>query len=288
MSSANGTLKSREIARPARVEAMGGAVSFSPESFHVIAGPCAVETPETTLACARSVARSGASLFRAGAYKPRTSPHTFQGLGAEGLEILAQVKREVGIGIVTEVMEPAAVALVAEVADVLQIGTRNMSNFPLLREVGRLRKPVLLKRGMAATLDELLHAADYILAGGNADVILCERGIRTFETYTRNTLDLSAVPALKELTGLPVIVDPSHGTGRRSLVAPMAKAALACGADGLLIETHPDPDNSWTSDGAQSLDLAAFDALMQELTRLMPHFGRAGFPQAARARAAGR
>lgn len=268
------SLKSREISAPVTIEVMEGAISFTPESFHVIAGPCAVETPEVTLACARGVARSGASLFRAGAYKPRTSPHTFQGLGPEGIAILSRVKREVGIGIVTEVMEPAAVAEVAEVADILQIGTRNMSNFPLLREVGRLRTPVLLKRGMMSTLDELLHAADYILAGGNANVILCERGIRTFETHTRNTLDLSAVPALKEMTGLPVVVDPSHGTGRRSLVAPMAKAALACGADGLLIETHPDPDNSWTSDGAQSLDLTAFDALMKELSLLMPHFGR--------------
>ncbi len=277
-------LKSREISEPVQIKV--GNVSFTPESFHVVAGPCAVETPEVTLSCARSVALSGASLFRAGAYKPRTSPHTFQGLGPEGLEILSRVKREVGLGIVTEVMEPAAVMEVAEVADVLQIGTRNMSNFPLLREVGRLDTPVLLKRGMMSTLDEFLHAADYILAGGNTNVILCERGIRTFETHTRNTLDLSAVPALKEMTGLPVLVDPSHGTGRRSLVAPMAKAALACGADGLLIETHPDPDNSWTSDGAQSLDVAAFDALMKELVALMPHFGRTTLHAPAAVRAA--
>lgn len=267
------SLKSRDIKESVQIS-INNEISLSPETFHVVAGPCAVETPETTLACARGVALSGAALFRAGAYKPRTSPHSFQGLGRDGMEILTRVRREVGLGIVTEVMEPGAVWEVAEVADVLQIGTRNMSNFPLLREVGKLARPVLLKRGMMATLDEFLHAADYILAGGNTNVILCERGIRTFETYTRNTLDLSAVPALKEMTGLPVVVDPSHGTGRRSLIAPMAKAALACGADGLLIEVHPDPDNSWTGDGVQSLDLAAFDDLMKELSALGRHFGR--------------
>lgn len=247
---------------------------IGPETFALIAGPCAVETPETTLACAHGVKEAGATLFRAGAYKPRTSRKSFQGLGREGLEILAEVKRHTGLGIVTEVMEPAAVEEVAEIADVLQIGTRNMSNTPLLRAVGQTDRPVLLKRGFAATLDEFLHAADYILGEGNERVILCERGIRTFEPYTRNTLDLSAVPALKELSGLPVVVDPSHGTGRRSLVAPMAKAALACGADGLLLEVHPDPDNSWTSDGAQSLDLDTFQTLATELFSLLPHFGR--------------
>lgn len=245
-----------------------------PEGFALIAGPCAVETPETTLACAHAVRAAGGHLFRAGAYKPRTSPKSFQGLGNDGLAILSDVKSETGLGIVTEVMEPGAVEAVAEVADVLQIGARNMSNTPLLRAVGQTDRPVLLKRGLASTLDELLHAAEYITAEGNEGVILCERGIRTFESYTRNTLDLSAVPALKELSGLPVLVDPSHGTGRRSLVAPMAKAALACGADGLLLEVHPDPDNSWTSDGAQSLDLPAFERLVAEVRELLPHFGR--------------
>ena len=257
----------------ARVVTCAG-IPIGPGHFCVIAGPCAVETPETTLACARAVKASGASLFRAGAYKPRTSPRTFQGLGSEGLKILAEVKRETGLGVVTEVMEPAAVEAVAACADILQIGARNMSNTPLLRAVGRSGRPVLLKRGLAATTEELLLAAEYILDEGNDQVILCERGIRTFETYTRNTLDLSAVPALKERSGLPVLVDPSHGTGRRSLVAPMALAALACGADGLLIEVHPDPDNSWTSDGKQSLDLAGFAALQADIARLAPHFGR--------------
>ncbi|MFO7318473.1 MAG: 3-deoxy-7-phosphoheptulonate synthase [Limnochordia bacterium] len=242
--------------------------------FTVIAGPCAVETYETTLACARSVLNAGAALFRAGAYKPRTNPKSFQGLGDKGLEILEAVRRETGIRIVTEVMEPGLVEKVAACADVLQIGTRNMSNFPLLKEVGKARRPVILKRGMAATLDELLHAAEYILQEGNEHVILCERGIRTFETYTRNTLDLSAVPALKELTHLPVIVDPSHGTGRRSLVPPMALASLAAGADGIMVEVHPDPDRSWTSDGKQSLDLAGFERLMEDVKRLLPHFGK--------------
>lgn len=242
--------------------------------FAVMAGPCAVETYETTLRCALAVREQGGAFFRAGAYKPRTSPKSFQGLGEKGLEILAAVRKETGLAIVTEVMEPAAVEKVAACADVLQIGTRNMSNFPLLKEVGRSGHPVIVKRGMAATLSEFLQAVEYILDEGNSNVILCERGIRTFETYTRNTLDLSAVPALKEQTELPVVVDPSHGTGRRSLVRPMALAALAAGADGLLIEVHPDPDNSWTSDGKQSLDLDGFAGLMVDLKRLLPHFDR--------------
>jgi len=244
------------------------------DQFIVIAGPCAVETYETTLACAKGVQRAGATLFRAGAYKPRTNPKSFQGLGEEGLEILEAVRRETGLRIVTEVMETRLVERVAASADVLQIGTRNMSNFALLKEVGKTRHPVILKRGMAATLDEFLQAAEYILQEGNENVILCERGIRTFETYTRNTLDLSAVPALKELSSLPVIVDPSHGTGRRSLVPPMALAGIAAGADGLLVEVHPDPDNSWTSDGKQSLDLPGFERLMADAKRLLPLFGK--------------
>lgn len=244
------------------------------DQFAVMAGPCAVETYETTLRCAMAVREMGAAFFRAGAYKPRTNPKSFQGLGEKGLEILAAVRKETGLAVVTEVLEPAAVEKVAACVDVLQIGTRNMSNFPLLKEVGRSGHPVVVKRGMMATLSEFLQAVEYILAEGNSRVILCERGIRTFETYTRNTLDLSAVPALKEQTELPVIVDPSHGTGKRSLVRPMALAALAAGADGLLIEVHPDPDNSWTSDGKQSLDLDGFSNLMTDLKRLLPHFDR--------------
>src|SRR5690606_32569587 len=247
---------------------------LNPKEFVVIAGPCAVETYETTLQCAQGVRQAGATLFRAGAYKPRTSPRSFQGLGEKGLEILAAVRKETGLAIVTEVMEPAAVEKVAAYADILQIGTRNMSNFPLLKEVGRSGHPVLVKRGMMATLDEFLQAVEYILDEGNTNVILCERGIRTFETYTRNTLDLSAVPALKEQTQLPVLVDPSHGTGRRSLVHSMSLAALAAGADGLLIDVHPDPDNSWTSDGKQSLDLEGIQRLIADRERLAPHFGR--------------
>lgn len=242
--------------------------------FAVMAGPCAVETYETTLECAKAIRQAGGAFFRAGAYKPRTNPKSFQGLGEKGLEILAAVREETGLSIVTEVMEPGAVEKVASYVDYLQIGTRNMSNFPLLKEVGRSGHPVVVKRGMMATLDEFLQAVEYILDEGNTNVILCERGIRTFETYTRNTLDLSAVPALKEQTDLPVIVDPSHGTGRRSLVRPMALAALAAGADGLLVEVHPDPDNSWTSDGKQSLDLTDFEGLMADVKRLAPHFER--------------
>ena len=244
------------------------------DRFAIMAGPCAVETYETTLSCAEGIRQAGGTHFRAGAYKPRTNPKSFQGLGEKGLEILSAVRRETGLSVITEVMEPGAVEKVAAHADILQIGTRNMSNFPLLKEVGRSGRPVIVKRGMMATLDEFLQAVEYILDEGNTNVILCERGIRTFETYTRNTLDLSAVPALKEQTDLPVIVDPSHGTGRRSLVRPMSLAALAAGADGLLIEVHPDPDNSWTSDGKQSLDLADFEGLMADIQRLAPHFHR--------------
>ena len=225
----------------------------SQTDFTVIAGPCAVEELETMLA-SREVQKAGGSFFRAGAYKPRTNPRSFQGLGQRGLEILATVREMTGMPVVTEVMEPGTVELVAEYADILQIGTRNMSNFPLLKAVGRTRKPVILKRGMMATLDEFVQASEYIRMEGNEQVILCERGIRSFETYTRNTLDLSAVPALKELCSLPVIVDPSHGTGRRTLVKPMALAAMAAGADGLLLEVHPDPIARGRATGADDYD----------------------------------
>ena len=220
--------------------------------FGLVAGPCTVETREQTLETARAVAAAGATMLRGGAFKPRTSPYAFQGLGHKGLEILAEAREETGLPIVTELLDPRHVEEVAEVADVIQIGARNMHNFNLLAEVGRVPKPVLLKRSPSAGVEELLMAAEYILSSGNRNVILCERGVRTFERATRNTLDLSAVPLLKQWSHLPVIVDPSHGTGHSSLVPPMARAAIACGADGLLIEVHPHPERA-LSDGPQSL-----------------------------------
>ncbi len=251
-----------------------GDLEIGGEEVVVMAGPCAVETEEQILKIARAVASSGAKVLRGGAFKPRTAPYSFQGLGEEGLKLLDMARRETGLKVVTEVMSDRDVELVYEYADILQIGTRNMQNFSLLKEVGKIDKPVLLKRGMSATIEDWLLAAEYIVSGGNHRVILCERGIRTFETYTRNTLDLSAVPAAKELTHLPVIVDPSHGTGRRELVIPMAKAALAAGADGLMVEVHHDPENSWTGDGRQSLLPDQFDLLMKELRPLASVLGR--------------
>jgi 3-deoxy-7-phosphoheptulonate synthase len=233
----------------------------------VVAGPCAVESEEQILSTARAVKKAGAHLLRGGAFKPRTGPHTFQGLKEEGLKLLDLARRETGLPIVTEVMSPDNVGLVSEYADLLQIGARNMQNFDLLREVGRSRKPVLLKRGMSATIEEFLAAAEYILAEGNSQVILCERGIRTFETATRNTLDLSVVPLVKEMSHLPIMVDPSHATGRRSLVGPMAKAALVVGAHGILVEVHPEPEKA-LSDGPQSLTFAGFEKLMEEVGKL--------------------
>lgn len=249
-------------------------VFFGGQEFPVVAGPCAVETHEQMTTIAGGVHAAGASMLRAGAYKPRTSPYDFQGLAEDGLQILADVGRTSGLPVVTEVVAPEHVALVSRYADMLQIGTRNMANFELLKAVGRSGKPCVLKRGMSATLEEFIMAAEYIMAHGNPHVVLCERGIRTFETYTRNTLDLSAVPALKELTHLPVVVDPSHGTGRRSLVHPMAMAAAACGADGLMVEVHHTPDQSWTGDGVQSLDLPAYSRLMDDLRAILPVLGR--------------
>ncbi len=238
----------------------------------VVAGPCAVESREQILKTASAVKKAGADLLRGGAFKPRTGPHTFQGLREEGLKLLVLAREETGLPIVTEVMSPDTVALVAEAADLLQIGARNMQNFDLLREVGRCKKPVLLKRGMSATLEEFLAAAEYILAEGNPNVILCERGIRTFETATRNTLDLSIVPLIKEISHLPVMVDPSHATGKRSLVPPMSKAALVSGAHGILVEVHPEPEKA-LSDGPQSLTFAGFEQLMSELGRLNEYLG---------------
>ena len=233
----------------------------------VVGGPCAVESEEQLLETARDVRREGAHLLRGGAFKPRTSPYTFQGLGVPALELLARARDETGLPVISEVTDPAQVSVFEEFVDVLQVGSRNMHNFVLLRAVGQSRLPVLLKRGFGATIEEWLLAAEYILSSGNPNVILCERGIRTFETATRNTLDLSAVPVLRGLTHLPIMIDPSHGTGQRALVGPMALAGAAVGADGLLIEVHPDPPRA-RSDGDQSLSFAEFGELMDELRRL--------------------
>ena len=233
----------------------------------VIAGPCAVESQEQLFDTARAVKRDGARILRGGAFKPRSSPYSFQGLGEEGLKLLRSIREETGMPVVTEVMDTRHVEMIEEYADMLQVGSRNMQNYPLLKEVGHTRKPILLKRGMMATIEEFLFAAEYILSQGNENVILCERGIRTFETSTRNTLDLSAVPMLKRLTHLPVIVDPSHGTGIRWMVPAMAKAAVAAGADGLIMEVHYRPDEA-LCDGYQSLDLDLFSRLMIDLKKI--------------------
>ncbi|MHB8909624.1 MAG: 3-deoxy-7-phosphoheptulonate synthase [Syntrophales bacterium] len=238
----------------------------------VAAGPCAVEGEEQIVKTALAVRAAGADLLRGGAFKPRTGPHTFQGLREEGLRLLAIAAKESGLPVVTEVMSPDHVEVVAAYADLLQVGARNMQNFDLLKELGRAKKPVLLKRGMSATIEEFLASAEYILAGGNPNVILCERGIRTFETATRNTLDLSIVPLIKELSHLPIMVDPSHATGKRSLVPPMTRAALVAGANGILIEVHPEPEKA-LSDGPQSLTLQGFAALMDEIRKLNSFLG---------------
>ena len=243
-----------------------GGVPIGGGHFQVIAGPCSVETREQIIDVAEAVKASGATLLRGGAFKPRTSPYAFQGLHAEGLELLREARAQTGLPIVTELMNMRDFDLFADV-DVIQVGARNMQNFDMLRELGRTDKTILLKRGLANTLQELLMSAEYIMAGGNENVILCERGIRTFETYTRNTLDLSAVPVLHELSHLPVVVDPSHATGHASLVPSMAVAAAACGADGLMIEVHNDPIHA-LCDGAQSLTPAQFDALMGQVRRV--------------------
>nr|MBO2508633.1 3-deoxy-7-phosphoheptulonate synthase [Bacillota bacterium] len=243
------------------------------EEIIVMAGPCTVEDAGTLFKTAEAVKRSGARMLRGGAYKPRTSPHAFQGLGEEGLILLAEARRRTGLAVVTEVLDPRLVEKVAEHADMLQIGARSMQNFPLLVEVGRSGRPVLLKRGMAATIEEWLLAAEYILSAGGERVVLCERGIRTFDDYARNTLDLAAIAAVKEKTGLPVVVDPSHAAGRADLVPRLARAAVAAGADGLLIEVHPDPDSALV-DGRQSLSTGAFDRLMGELAAIAAAVGR--------------
>ncbi len=239
----------------------------------VIAGPCAVESREQLLEVAEKVKSAGADLLRGGAFKPRTSPYSFQGLGEEGLKILVEAREKVGLPIVTEVIDTKDVEVVSKYTDIIQIGARNMQNYTLLREVGTASKPVVLKRGFSATIEEWLMSAEYIMCEGNSDIILCERGIRTYETYTRNTLDISAVPIIKELSHLPVIVDPSHGTGKRTLVRPMTRASLAAGADGVMVEVHPNPENA-ISDGIQSLTPEEFKILMSDISQVKAMFSR--------------
>jgi len=248
-------------------------VAIGDDQVVIMAGPCSVESREQLFAVAETVSRSGAKFLRGGAFKPRTSPYSFQGLGEEALKLLREAADKFGMLVVTEVMEISQIPLMLPYVDLLQVGARNMQNFNLLRELGKVRKPVLLKRGIAATIEELLLSAEYLLAGGNYDVILCERGIRTFETYTRNTLDISAIPIVKKLSHLPILADPSHGTGRRDKVAPMGRAAIAAGADGLLIEVHNCPDKA-LSDGAQSLYPEQFVELMAQLRLIAPAVGR--------------
>ena len=258
---------------PEGTTVMVNGVDIGGESLAIMAGPCAVESRPQMFEVGQAISEAGVRILRGGAFKPRTSPYSFQGLGEEGLKILTEVGERFDLAIITEVMAPEDVPLIARHAHILQVGARNMQNYALLRAVGAAPRPVLLKRGMMATVEELLMAAEYILSHGNEDVILCERGIRTFESYTRNTLDISAVPVLKQLTHLPVIVDPSHGTGRRELVAPLSQAAVAAGADGLLVEVHPHPDAA-LSDGPQSLDLDLFMALLRGLRPVAHAVGR--------------
>lgn len=247
--------------------------TIGPGTFTIIAGPCSVENEDMILRTAEFLVARGVRLLRAGAFKPRTSPYAFQGLGLEGLRILERARQATGIGIVTELMDTENADAVEEVADLIQIGTRNMQNFSLLRRVSRASKPVLLKRGMSATLEEWLMAAEYVMAGGNYNVVLCERGVRTFSDHSRNTLDLSVIPPVKQLSHLPILVDPSHGTGKRDYVPPMALAALAAGADGLLVEVHPDPARA-LSDGVQSLDFGGSETVLEHLKRLAGAVGR--------------
>jgi 3-deoxy-7-phosphoheptulonate synthase len=250
-----------------------GQVEIGGGQIVVMAGPCSVESREQIECSAELVARVGAKVLRGGAFKPRSSPYSFQGLGKEGLGMMRKAADRHGLLVVSEVMDQTQIPLLAEYSDIIQVGARNMQNFNLLRELGKQRKPVLLKRGISATIEELLLSSEYILSGGNYDVILCERGIRTFETYTRNTLDISAIPVVHKLSHLPIVADPSHGTGRRDKVVPMARAAVAAGADGLLIEVHPDPDHA-LSDGAQSLAPAQFEEMMRQLRIIAPAVNR--------------
>jgi 3-deoxy-7-phosphoheptulonate synthase len=250
-----------------------GDVRIGGDEVIVMAGPCSAENEAQVNATAAAVKRAGAKVLRGGAFKPRSSPYSFQGLGEEGLKLLRAAANAHDLKLITEVMDTSQIELIDQYADIFQVGARNMQNFTLLRELGRTRKPVMLKRGISATIEEWLLSAEYLLAGGNGQIMLCERGIRTFETYTRNTLDVSAIPIVKQLSHLPIIVDPSHGTGRRDKVAPMARAAAAAGADGLIIEVHCDPDHAM-SDGAQSMFPAQFERLMAELRIIAPAIGR--------------
>ncbi len=256
-----------------RIPTPSGEVSFGGKAVGMVAGPCAIETREQAFTIAEGIRASGARLFRGGAYKPRTSPYSFQGMGEEGLKILAEVRDKFGLGVITEAIDNESLDLVEKYADVIQIGARNMQNFSLLKRAGRARKPVLLKRGMSATLDELLMAAEYIMSEGNYNVILCERGVRTFTDHTRNTLDLSVVPAVQRLSHLPIVVDPSHGTGRRNKVLPLSRAAVAVGADGILVEVHHDPARA-LSDGPQSILPEEFTQLMREARDIAAVLGR--------------
>ncbi|MBI4574993.1 MAG: 3-deoxy-7-phosphoheptulonate synthase [Planctomycetes bacterium] len=266
-------LVSREVKADDTLIQLPGGSSIGGEALCVMAGPCAVEGRQQALRIGRAVKAAGATVYRGGAFKPRTSPYAFQGLGREGLEILAEVRAETGLPIITEALDPAGLDLVESVADVIQIGARNMQNFSLLRRAGQARKPVMLKRGMSATLEELLMAAEYILGEGNYQVILCERGVRTFADHARNTLDLSLVPAVQRLSHLPIVVDPSHGTGRRNKVIPLARAAVAVGAHGVMVEVHDDPDRA-LCDGPQALPPEMFQDLMDQVRALAPIVGR--------------
>jgi len=265
-------LVSREVKQEESIVTIGG-VPIGGKDLVVVAGPCAVESLEQTLTVAKAVKKGGAQLLRGGAFKPRTSPYSFQGLGEEGLEILAQAREATGLPVITEAVDVEGVDLVERYADAIQIGARNMQNFSLLKRAGRAKKPVVLKRGMSATLEEFLMSAEYILSEGNYAVVLCERGVRTFSDFSRNTLDLAVVPAVKKISHLPILVDPSHGTGRREKVAPLSRAAAAVGADGIMVEVHHDPDRA-LSDGPQSITPEMFEALMAELRQIAPVIGR--------------
>ena len=266
-------LASRDVRPEGTILEIGKGVVVGGKDVVVAAGPCAVESPDQIEKIAASVAKAGAKLLRGGAFKPRSSPYSFQGLGEEGLKLMRNAADRNGLLVVSEVMDPSQIDVMLHYVDLLQVGARNMQNYHLLRALGEVDKPVLLKRGLSATLEELLLSAEYIMSGGNYKVILCERGIRTFDTYLRNTLDIAAIPVIKSLSHLPIFADPSHGTGRRDKVAPMARAAVAAGADGLIIEVHPDPEHA-LSDGAQSLFPDQFSQLMTEIRAIAPAVGR--------------
>ncbi len=257
-------LVSRQVKKERTVVTVANGGSFGGDEFGIVAGPCSVETEEQIMSSAEQVAKSGAKFLRGGAYKPRSSPYSFQGLEEKGLKLLRKAGDATGLAVVTEVMTVTNVDLVAEYADVLQIGARNIQNFPLLKEVGRVNRPIVLKRGLCATLEELLLSAEYILSHGNPNVVLCERGIRTFETATRNTLDIQAVPVLRQMTHLPIVLDPAHSSGMRSIIPALTRATAAVGADGMMLEMHPDPEKAW-SDGAQSLTFDEYAKMMDEL-----------------------